>query len=50
MRVPSPIPFKSHERILIGRVVILTAHLQSPMRQMHDHMNFKLQMVQFMAK
>ena len=42
MRVPAPIPFKSHERIWIGRVDILTARLQSPMRQMH--MNFKLQM------
>ena len=35
MRVPAPIPFKSHERIWIGRVDILTARLQSPMRQMH---------------
>ena len=30
MRVPSPIPFKSHERIWIWRVDILTARLQSP--------------------
>jgi hypothetical protein len=48
MRVPAPIPFKSHEHIWIWRVDILTARLQSPMRQMH--MNFKLQMAQFMAK
>ena len=50
MRVPSPIPFKSHERIWIWRVYILTARLQSPMRQMHDHMNFKPEMAQFIAK
>ena len=32
------------------RVDILTARLQSPLRKMKDHLNFSLQMDQFMAK
>ena len=49
MRVQSPIPFK-RDHIWTWRVDILTARLQSPLGQMHDHMNFKLQMALFMAK
>ena len=39
MRVPSPIPFKSHDRIWNWQVDILTAGLQSPLRQMHDRID-----------
>ena len=41
---PMRVPSSSHERIWTWRVDILTLRLQSLLRQMHDHMNLKLQM------
>ena len=49
MRVSSSISFKS-QRISTWQVDIFTAHLQSPLRQMHDHMKFQLQVAQSMPK